>query len=121
MSEAAVSRVASDWEKLATDLRLPSEVKDDALKLLNLRYGEPARFYHTLDHIDELMRFYDEYRGKIVDNLAVRLAIMYHDIIYDPKSGTNEEDSAAIFEQWCKDMNERGILEGTNITPEIRK
>jgi pantetheine-phosphate adenylyltransferase len=65
------------------------------------RYKEKHRFYHNIDHIYELFEhFYlllktghintEEYGTLLVLSL-------YHDAIYDPKSLTNEEDSAELY------------------------
>lgn len=61
------------------------------------RYQEPHRFYDTLAHLDDLI---DQlYQRNLDDNLVLLLATVYHDIIYDPQSGTNEEDSARYFDE----------------------
>jgi pantetheine-phosphate adenylyltransferase len=58
-------------------------------------YREPHRFYHTLHHLDDLTQQL-EAKG-FGDNDILFLATIFHDIIYDPRSATNEEDSAAVF------------------------
>lgn len=71
------------------------------------RYSEPHRHYHTLAHIAACLRFLDRtypapISGEVNENslwwdhrMCLQLAIIYHDIIYDVKSKTNELDSAA--------------------------
>lgn len=63
-------------------------------------YKEPHRFYHNTDHILDMVE-------KIVENcesfsrpekLVLVAAAVYHDIIYDVTSKTNEEDSAKLFQ-----------------------
>ncbi|MEO3406126.1 adenylyltransferase/cytidyltransferase family protein [Mucilaginibacter sp. CAU 1740] len=61
------------------------------------RYCEPHRFYHTLDHLDEIWQQL-EAQG-YGDNDVLLLATVFHDIIYDPRSATNEEDSAQYFNE----------------------
>lgn len=61
------------------------------------RYSEPHRFYHTLDHLDEIWQLL-EAQG-YGDNDVLLLATVFHDIIYDPRSATNEEDSAQYFNE----------------------
>lgn len=60
-------------------------------------YSEPHRAYHNLTHIQALLALSASIPVALVDPQAVDLAIIFHDIIYDPKSKTNEEDSAALF------------------------
>jgi pantetheine-phosphate adenylyltransferase len=60
-------------------------------------YREPHRFYHTIEHLDDLCTQFEE-QG-YGDNDVLLLATIFHDIIYDPKSPTNEEDSARYFNE----------------------
>ena len=58
-------------------------------------YHESHRFYHTLEHLDDLCGQLE--LKDFGDNDALLLATVFHDIIYDPRSATNEEDSAKYF------------------------
>ncbi len=59
------------------------------------RYDEPHRFYHTLEHIEFVLK--QLHNADILKHDEVFLAAVFHDIIYDPQSKTNEEDSADYF------------------------
>lgn len=61
-------------------------------------YGSAGRYYHTLDHVAELLARLDvsEAAGIPGYRLDVEFAIWFHDAIYDVKSKTNEADSAAL-------------------------
>lgn len=61
------------------------------------RYREPHRFYHTLEHLDNIWQQLES-QG-YGDNDVLLLATVFHDIIYDPRSATNEEDSAQYFKE----------------------
>jgi len=70
---------------------LSPELAKDILK----RYQESHRFYHTPEHLDDI---YTQLERKGLENNDVLiLATLFHDIIYDPRSTTNEEDSARYF------------------------
>ena len=59
---------------------------------LTRRYCEPQRHYHTLEHIANML-----FRGRELELSEEQIyAIWYHDAIYNPRSDTNEEDSAAL-------------------------
>jgi len=58
------------------------------------RYSEPQRNYHTWQHIEACLKELDSVRDKIHNHDAVFLAIIFHDIIYDPTKHDNEEESA---------------------------
>lgn len=60
------------------------------------RYGEPHRHYHALSHVAACLRFLDRTYGVHPQKQScLRMALIYHDIIYDVRSKTNEAESAA--------------------------
>ncbi len=61
------------------------------------RYQEPHRFYHTPEHLYDVYQQLQE--RDLADHNVLLLATAYHDVIYNPQSATNEEDSAAYFMQ----------------------
>jgi predicted metal-dependent HD superfamily phosphohydrolase len=59
---------------------------------LTRRYSEPHRHYHNLNHIAFMLL-----KGKVFPLSDEQvMAVWYHDAIYDPRSKTNEADSAAL-------------------------
>lgn len=62
------------------------------------RWSEPHRRYHGIGHLTAVLLFIAEYAAHADDPDAVRLAAWYHDAIYDPRAGDNEERSAALAE-----------------------
>ncbi|MDX2173338.1 MAG: adenylyltransferase/cytidyltransferase family protein [Bacteroidota bacterium] len=68
------------------DLKFPKEI------LLN--YEEPHRFYHTTQHLIEVITNLNKHQ--VFDD-ELFLAAVYHDAIYDPKANDNEEQSANLF------------------------
>jgi len=85
-------------------------------EIVKEKYSEKQRFYHTLQHIEDLYVLYDEYRYLLHDPVVVELAIWFHDVIYDPKRNDNEEKSAQLFEEFAKEiaLEERIIQQTTN-------
>lgn len=67
--------------------------------VINL-YNEPHRFYHTIDHIKDVLN--DLHGSDLLKHDELFLAAIFHDIIYNPQSGSNEEDSADYFLQAAK-------------------
>jgi predicted metal-dependent HD superfamily phosphohydrolase len=71
---------------------LDRTVREDLLR----RYAEPHRRYHDLRHLREVLDAVDRLAGHADDIDAVRLAGWFHDAVYDPRAGDNEERSAAL-------------------------
>jgi predicted metal-dependent HD superfamily phosphohydrolase len=67
-----------------------------ALGELVRAYREPHRHYHTLDHIAALLMLLDCHGEDSCDRDALTLAILFHDVVYDPRRHDNEEASAAL-------------------------
>lgn len=61
------------------------------------KYSESHRYYHNLAHISECLAELRSLKVSSDDRVVIELAIWFHDVIYNPKSKTNEEDSAAYF------------------------
>jgi predicted metal-dependent HD superfamily phosphohydrolase len=94
---------------------------------------EPPRYYHTHMHLEEMLGYMDAfifYRGASLQQTngwhrneseetnnyndetihtiraTMTLAILFHDAIYDPKSDTNEEDSALLFCTFASELTQ---------------
>lgn len=78
---------------------IPSEVIED----LKRRYAEPQRAYHNWFHIEELLAQFEANAHTLSHRFAFRLAILFHDAIYDPRAADNEARSAQLFETTMKD------------------
>ena len=73
---------------------------------LTSAYAEPQRHYHNRKHIAECLEEFDQARHLARQPIAVELALWFHDAVYEPKAGDNEERSAALAKE-C--LNECGI------------
>jgi predicted metal-dependent HD superfamily phosphohydrolase len=85
----------------AAGLAAPSSV----FEALVSRYGEPARAYHTLQHIGEGIGHLKTVR---IAPPEISLAWWFHDAIYDPRRKDNEDKSAA----WANAVLGNGPLQG---------
>jgi predicted metal-dependent HD superfamily phosphohydrolase len=66
---------------------------------LLVRWSEPARRYHTVDHLTSVLAVVDDAAAFASDIAAVRLAAWFHDSVYDPHAATpdaNEQASADL-------------------------
>ncbi len=60
------------------------------------RYGERARHYHTLRHLENMLNDLLQVKDHINDWDSVMIALVYHDVVYNPLSGSNEEASSDL-------------------------
>ena len=63
------------------------------------RYAEPARHYHTLEHIDDCLARLDDVADLVDDPDAVEIAIWFHDVVFTPGARDNEAQSARFYLQ----------------------
>jgi predicted metal-dependent HD superfamily phosphohydrolase len=60
------------------------------------RHAEPQRHYHGQSHLIALVALMDKHAAHILPSSAPRLAIWWHDAIYNPQARDNEERSANL-------------------------
>lgn len=61
---------------------------------LHAAYTEQGRHYHTLEHIAACLRHLDACRHLVEFPREVEIALWFHDAVYRPLAGHNEEKSA---------------------------
>jgi predicted metal-dependent HD superfamily phosphohydrolase len=67
-------------------------------------YSEPARAYHTAQHISECLALLSSIESQLQSPDEIELAIWLHDVVYDPQAHDNEERSAQLAMQWFTDL-----------------
>lgn len=87
-----------DWHELMQTFGL-AENNDTYYKLIKA-YSEKHRAYHTLEHIAACFGHLDDVAQYADNPHEIKLALWFHDIIYNPFSGRNEEDSAELAKQF---------------------
>lgn len=71
---------------------------DTAGAALLARWREPHRAYHDEAHLTSMLSTVDRHADKAGAADLVRLAVWYHDAVYDPFGAGNEEASARLAE-----------------------
>src|SRR5262249_50306091 len=84
------------WRDLARRYNCKMPSAQAVLDELLGAYSEPNRHYHAIEHIASLLRQMEDHKHAIVDRDAVALAVLFHDVIYDPLRHDNEEKSATL-------------------------
>jgi predicted metal-dependent HD superfamily phosphohydrolase len=80
---------------------LTKTIYNDLIK----RYSESHRYYHSINHIEDLLNIMREYIPSDQNKNLILAAIWWHDCIYHPTSNSNEEDSANLFLNHARYLN----------------
>jgi len=98
----AADAFAAEWRDLARTLCLPIAVSETLLAELQAGYDHPARHYHTEKHIVAMLN--GAAGLEFNDPDIARLAIFFHDVIYDPTRSDNEQRSAGLLREKLADL-----------------
>jgi len=87
-------------------------IKCDINTVLSM-WNESHRSYHNLNHLNDLISQINENKSKFSEKEYEKLMLsaIFHDIVYDPSSSTNEEDSANFLMECAVDKNNKDILD----------
>ena len=83
------------WARVAAAFGADSAadgLRDDLLR----RYAEPARHYHTRQHLAECLAAFEAHAALARHAAQVEAALWFHDAIYDPRGQGNEAASAQL-------------------------
>lgn len=95
MTMGTVPDVDADDELRAAWRSIAGPHHDDVAERLVQRHREVHRRYHTADHVAAVVHHVQQLAGDHPDATIVAAAL-FHDAIYDPRSSTNEADSARL-------------------------
>lgn len=62
-------------------------------------YCGSDRHYHDIRHIAAMLDLLEQHAMPATDWVAIRWAILYHDVVYDPRRKDNEAESAAAMQR----------------------
>jgi predicted metal-dependent HD superfamily phosphohydrolase len=96
--------LAARWHALTAPLLSDAAHREAELARLAAAYNAPARYYHNLQHIENLLDRVEAY--PLHDPVVVELAIWFHDAVYDPLRADNEAQSA----EWALAFLQETIL-----------
>lgn len=93
-----MSVTLASWQRLWGELGATT-ISGGLMNQLVAAYSERQRHYHTLQHLRECLAHFDAAAPLARRPAEVELALWFHDAVYDPQAGDNEERSA----QWARD------------------
>jgi predicted metal-dependent HD superfamily phosphohydrolase len=85
----------SNWNQLWRNLDAVGDPSIWHRRLIEA-HSEKQRHYHNLQHLEECLLELDAARLLAKQPAIIEMALWFHDAVYDPRSGTNEEDSANL-------------------------
>ena len=85
--------LAARWHRLTAPLVPDAARRAAEFAALAAAYQAPGRHYHTLEHVENLLRRLDA--GPVQDPVVVELAVWFHDAVYQALKSDNEARSAA--------------------------
>ncbi|HWS90537.1 MAG TPA: hypothetical protein VN282_26450 [Pyrinomonadaceae bacterium] len=98
-TESDLRFLGGGWRTLTSTYGADGRAADEWLELLTRHYSAPDRHYHNLHHVAEVLRLLGPFESAAADYDALRFAAWFHDAVYDTRSSTNEEESAALAER----------------------
>lgn len=110
VSETIIGNLTSDFAKTLADFAADEKLIEETCRLVIEKYSEKHRAYHNLSHITALLSSAEDLREKFDDEQSVKLAIWFHDVIYQPKSAKNEIESAKLAVEKLSRLNVPKII-----------
>jgi predicted metal-dependent HD superfamily phosphohydrolase len=92
------------WHELLRAWGVNFALADPTFEEIAQAYSAPGRFYHTLDHITQVLGTVESLAAHAGDLNVVKLAAWLHDVIYDSKASDNEEQCANFAELVCEEL-----------------
>lgn len=65
-------------------------------------YGSPARGHHNWDHVEYMLDVIGRNAALVNDMRMVRMAVWFHDAVFDTREKDNEEKSALLASEWLQ-------------------
>jgi predicted metal-dependent HD superfamily phosphohydrolase len=82
------------WRALVERFSRRTDLAAETCKAIADQYNAAGRYYHTLEHIANMLNLVQEFSDSLKNPVAVELAVWLHDVIYDSRAKDNEERSA---------------------------
>ena len=99
VTQEKIESLQRSWVQLTRPFCIDMNMAYQAFDFTVAAYGNPQRHYHTLEHIGEMLKITGKLGRGLPHPIELNLAVWYHDVVYDPHSKTNEEDSATVAEE----------------------
>jgi predicted metal-dependent HD superfamily phosphohydrolase len=95
---ANLTELKTAWMELAGKFSDKETLNDRFFAEFQKQYTHPNRYYHNLTHVGKMLQAVERYAGQLEDADAVRFAVWFHDVVYQPIRSDNEAKSAELAE-----------------------
>src|SRR6516165_1596771 len=89
------------WQELLQTWAVDTTLADRVFAEVCRHYAGPGRFYHTLEHVQNVLETVERLESFAHNPRAVKLAAWLHDVIHDSRAKDNEEKSADYAAKLC--------------------
>lgn len=90
--------------EIASEFSPDPELPEICWQELQKLYTHKSRHYHTLTHLENLLRWMQEHQTGVQDWAAMVFSIFYHDAVYQVLKSDNEEKSAELAAKRLRQM-----------------
>ncbi len=97
-STTSLETLKSSWQTLLQSFSVEYELRNNVFIDLLTIYSSANRFYHTLDHVYQVLKIINSLQDLSLNFSALQFAAWFHDAIYDTHYKDNEEKSAEYAE-----------------------
>ncbi|MFT5149999.1 MAG: putative metal-dependent HD superfamily phosphohydrolase [Flavobacteriales bacterium] len=81
------------------------DLLDELWNELESNYSHKKRFYHSLDHLENILKSLLDIKTEIKNWDCILFTLFYHDIIYKAHKSNNEEKSAELAEKRMRQIS----------------
>ncbi len=99
-----LTTLRQQWLALTVESRVTTDAALTVWREILTAYRAPQRHYHTLSHLGKMLAFVARHRSQAQNFTALRYAIWFHDVVYDPHRSDNEELSALHAERSLREL-----------------
>jgi predicted metal-dependent HD superfamily phosphohydrolase len=92
--------LATRWNRLTKPLTTDTALRETTFQQLAEAYGASDRHYHTLHHVRNLLDALERSGPVLNDPEVVKLAVWFHDAVYNSLRDDNEARSAALAKEF---------------------
>ncbi len=101
-----INQLFLNWQQLLKSMEINDVVAiKKTFTLIVDNYSIKSRYYHNLEHIEQVLKTIELLRHNTSFSPPIYLAAWFHDIIYDSQAKNNEERSAEYTRKLLIDLN----------------